>query len=625
MIEKDNEEKNKKKIAVYIRVSWEEQIDLYWPDNQREKIFNYINVRSEHWEIPTEDDIYFDGWISWTLEIEKRPALKSLFDKIEYSISDQKPYDMILVYKIDRFARRLTVLLEIVEKLKLYSIWFASVTESIDTDTPFGNAMLGILWVFAELERSLIEERTSWGREQALKDDKWMNDKYWFKRVENDPYIIPEEARVVGIIYDLFVNKRLSVSEIMKELRAQKIPIPTVTKTQKRKKETMDRTVNDIYKWWDKTIRTILTDEVYIGRYYYWKTKTIKDPKKWTIQIKVPKEEWQTTGTLFPAIIDEDLFYRAQELFQNKTWGIWRKENSDYILSWLLRCCACQHLRRDNKPLQIKWLPWGWVKSYVCNGKNSQKFEWRRCTVIPIPKEELEEFVIDHIKNFFGEPKHFERFVQDHKSNGASKKIINDQKEVFLLQYNKTTISLKNIDQQYDDWEIDKTSRDQKRNVKMIERAELEAKIANLNRTLKEQADIEKYKEWMWLIKDMIWKNLDKLFENRALLQRFLHYLISDIFVYSRDATEKDRLTGRKKIPYAIDIQMRLPQEIIQSLYEETKSNHEITEVIDAPSDPSKRPEIVKDEEIDEWEDEEIDDEIDINDDEWETLYYHKG
>lgn len=623
----------KKKIAVYIRVSSDDQVELYWPDNQKEKILNYINVRSEQREIPTEDDIYFDAWVSGTLEIDKRPALRSLFEKIEFGIWETKVYDMILVYKVDRFARRLSVLLEIVERLRLYDIWFASVTESLDTDTPFGNAMLGILWVFAELERSLIEERTSGGREQALKQWKRMNDKYGYKRVKNDPFILEDEAKNVVLIYDLFVNKKMSIANIARELRNRNIQVPAASKPSKRKKDSMDRVVSDIYKWWDKTIRTILTDEVYIGKYYYWKTKTVKDPKKWKITIDVPKEERKTSDMKFPEIISEEVFYRAQELFQDKGWWIWVKENSDYILSWLLRCCACQDLKIRNKLSPIKWLSWWWVKSYVCNGKNSQKFEWRRCTVIPIPKEELEEFVVNHIKEFFGEPRHFEKFVEDHKSNGASKKLLNEQKNMLLTQYNKISLGLKNIAQQYDDWEIDKTSRDQKKHIKIMERAEIEAKITALNKTLKEQADVEKYKEWMWLIKDMIWKNLDRLFENRTLLKRFLHYLISDIFVYSRDATEKDRVTGRKKagwevqkIPYAIDIQMRLPQEIIQSLYEETKSNHEITEVIEAPSDPSKRPETVKDldDEIEDDNDMEDEDFDDIDDDEWQTHYYYK-
>lgn len=622
MPEIKKEEIVKKKVAVYIRVSSDDQVELYWPDNQKEKILNYIKARGEQRELPIEDDIYFDAWVSGTLEIDKRPALKQLFDKIEYSAETQKPYDMILVYKIDRFARRLSVLLEIVERLRLYNVWFASVTESIDTDTPFGNAMLGILWVFAELERSLIQERTSGGREQAVKQGKWMNDKYWYERVNNDPFILEEEAKVVRMIYDFFVNQRLSVAEIVRKLADLKIPLPTATKTKKRKKEGMDRVVHDIYKRWDKTIRNILSDKVYIGEYYYWKTKTIKDPKKGNITVPVPEEERQKSTFKYASIIDENLFYQAQEMLDTKVWGTGRKENSDYLLSWLLRCCACQPLRRDNKPLNIKGLPWWKHKYYQCNGKNSQKFEGRRCRVVPLPKEELENFVVEHIKHFFWEAKHFELFVNQHKSNGVNTKYLNEQKDLLLSKYNKIELALRNIQQQYDDWEINKEDRDKKNHLKISERSEIEAKILVINKNLKEQADVEKYKAWMGLIKNMIGKNIDKLFDDRKLLQRFLNYLISDIFVYSRDATEKDKITGKKKangeiqqIPYAIDIQMRLPQEILQSLFEEAKSLEQISEELIAPSEKEL--------------DKEIDDMIKKNDERFEkeenAQHHYKG
>ena len=71
-----------------------------------------------------------------------------------------RPFDAVIVYRIDRFARNLRVLLSVIDELSAYGVDFISANESIDTSTPFGKAMLGIIGVFAELERNSIQERT---------------------------------------------------------------------------------------------------------------------------------------------------------------------------------------------------------------------------------------------------------------------------------------------------------------------------------------------------------------------------------------------------------------------------------------------------------------------------------
>lgn len=53
------------------------------------------------------------------------------------------------------------------------SVDFVSMNESFDTSTPFGRAMIGILSVFAQLEREQIRERTMMGKEERAKEGKW--------------------------------------------------------------------------------------------------------------------------------------------------------------------------------------------------------------------------------------------------------------------------------------------------------------------------------------------------------------------------------------------------------------------------------------------------------------------
>ena len=91
-----------------------------------------------------------------------RQELAKLLDRIG-------PGDTLLVFKIDRLARSLTHLFRVIEVLATVGASLKSITEPIGMDTAAGRAMLGMLGVFAELERDLIRERTIAGQIAAMK------------------------------------------------------------------------------------------------------------------------------------------------------------------------------------------------------------------------------------------------------------------------------------------------------------------------------------------------------------------------------------------------------------------------------------------------------------------------
>src|SRR5712671_324482 len=75
--------------------------------------------------------------------------------------------DVLVVWKLDRLGRSLRDLLALLDDLKARDVAFRSLTESIDTTTPTGRAMWQMVGILAELERSLIQERTKAGRAAA--------------------------------------------------------------------------------------------------------------------------------------------------------------------------------------------------------------------------------------------------------------------------------------------------------------------------------------------------------------------------------------------------------------------------------------------------------------------------
>ncbi|EBA14053.1 recombinase family protein [Roseobacter sp. CCS2] len=91
-----------------------------------------------------------------------RPVLAEAMDYLRTDAGDT-----LVVYKLDRVARSLPHLIEIMDNLKERGIEFQSVTEAIDTNTSSGRLMFHVVAAIAEFERDLIRERTQAGLNAA--------------------------------------------------------------------------------------------------------------------------------------------------------------------------------------------------------------------------------------------------------------------------------------------------------------------------------------------------------------------------------------------------------------------------------------------------------------------------
>ena len=90
----------------------------------------------------------------------KRPPLLRCLKTLQ-------PGDMLTAWKLDRLGRSLRYLITMLDDLRARNVKFQSLTEAIDTTTPTGCAMWQMIGVLAELERSLIIERTQAGMKEA--------------------------------------------------------------------------------------------------------------------------------------------------------------------------------------------------------------------------------------------------------------------------------------------------------------------------------------------------------------------------------------------------------------------------------------------------------------------------
>lgn len=142
---------NENRVAIYGRVSTDGQsVDL-----QINELREYVARRN--WQVVEE---YLDVGISGSKE--SRPALNRLM-----ADARQRKFDILLVWKIDRFGRSLKHLVNSLAELENVGVAFVSLRDSLDLSSPAGRLMAQLLGAISEFERSLITERVRAGIRNA--------------------------------------------------------------------------------------------------------------------------------------------------------------------------------------------------------------------------------------------------------------------------------------------------------------------------------------------------------------------------------------------------------------------------------------------------------------------------
>ena len=186
-----------KRAALYIRVSTLEQAqEGYSVGEQKERLIAYCKAKD--WLIA---DIYVDG--GYTGSNLKRPGIQKL-------MAETDKFEMVLVYKLDRLSRSQRDTLYLIEEVfRPNDVDFISRQESFDTSTPFGKAMIGLLAVFAQLEREQIKERTWMGRVARAKTGLYHGGGHipiGYEYSDGKLVINPYEAEQVKKIYEWYLS-----------------------------------------------------------------------------------------------------------------------------------------------------------------------------------------------------------------------------------------------------------------------------------------------------------------------------------------------------------------------------------------------------------------------------------
>ena len=145
--------KTGKRVAVYARVSTSGQT----VQNQLREL--RAVAKRQGWNIV---ETFTDEGISGAKGREKRPGFDALLTAIT-----RREVDLVAAWSVDRLGRSLQDLVAFLEELKAKGVDLYLHQQGLDTSTPAGKAMFGMLGVFAEFERAMIQERIRAGLARA--------------------------------------------------------------------------------------------------------------------------------------------------------------------------------------------------------------------------------------------------------------------------------------------------------------------------------------------------------------------------------------------------------------------------------------------------------------------------
>ncbi len=148
--------------------------------------------------------LFIDG--GFTGSNLERPEMQRLIKEVK-----EGKISSVIVYKLDRLSRSQKDTLYLIEEvLNPMGVDFISMNESMDTSTPLGRLMLGILSAFAQLERENIKERTKMGMKERIKAGYWPGGgriPFGYDYDSEKGILIPnKDADTVRLIYSLYLE-----------------------------------------------------------------------------------------------------------------------------------------------------------------------------------------------------------------------------------------------------------------------------------------------------------------------------------------------------------------------------------------------------------------------------------
>lgn len=302
------------KVAIYIRVSTHWQVDKDSLKVQERELISYCQM-----VLGINDYVVFTD-PGYSAKNTDRPDYQAMMDRIRTG-----EFSHLLVWKIDRISRNIIDFATMSEELKRLGVAFVSKNEQFDTSTAMGEAMLQIIMVFAQFERKQTSERVTavmlsragngqWNGGRVPYGYRWDKETSTFSLDEAEAGYVKRMAQLYEEHQSLlFVAKWLNDAGIATKSGAA---------------------------WTPSSLRVILTNPWYIGRYVY---NVHSDGRG---QKKRDESEWIFVDNHHEPILDEDEFYRIKFLLarnhrNSPSPGKSYTRKHIHVFSGIMRCGLC--------------------------------------------------------------------------------------------------------------------------------------------------------------------------------------------------------------------------------------------------------------------------------------------
>jgi site-specific DNA recombinase len=363
-------------IAIYARVSTSNQEDQKTIQAQ----ILALKVHAQEHNFFIVKEYTDDGWSGDSLV---RPALDQLRMDAKLNL-----WDGVLLYDPDRLARRYSYQELVGDELKEAGKKLLYVTTPAPQNS-IEKILFGVQGLFAEYERAKIADRFRLGKIRKLTEGHVMTTEapFGYTFIPNQGrkgdlsfqhgfyQINPDEAKIIKNIFEWVAYENLTISNVVRRLRDLNI------EPRKSKRKV----------WATSTLSTLLKNKTFIGEAHYgrsiavvptraFKQEAYKRNKKSSRKI-APESTWYKVKV--PAIIEEKLFYRAQEVIKMNFEKCVRHTKNQYLLSGKIYC-VCGSRRAGEGPQKGKHL------YYRCSDKIKR---------FPLPRECFEKAVLARLSD----------------------------------------------------------------------------------------------------------------------------------------------------------------------------------------------------------------------------------
>ena len=529
--------KKQKKCYIYTRVSTSMQVEGYSLDAQKDKLRKYADYQ----EMSIVGEYSDDGKSGKS--VEGRPQFKQMLADIE---SGKDNVDYVLVFKLSRFGRNAADVLSSLQKMQDYGVNLICVEDGIDSSKDAGKLMISVLSAVAEIERENILVQTMEGRRQKAREGRWNGGfaPYGYQLVNGELIIAEDEAEIIRIIYDKFVNTTMGMAAIAAFLNNSGY----------KKKLRQNNTIKGFS---TSFVKGVLDNPIYCGKLAFGRRKNEKIPGTRNEYHIVKQKEYMLNDGIHEAIISEEMWnqaYRKRQetgVLQVKTHSL----EHEHILSGIIKCPVCGsgmygNVNRKKHPDGSHYKDYFY---YAC--KHRKLVDGHRCTYKRQWNEErINAAVEEIIRKFVKNPK-FEQEIRKQIGSSIDTTELDREYDGLKDRLNQTTGAKNRLADQMDHLSVSDKNYDKKYNDMQERLDKLYDEITDIENAM-EEVETRLYNIRQDKIsEDNVYQFLlffDKLYDKFTDLEKktFLKSFLSDVFIYEEEQKDGRILRGlRFKFP----------------------------------------------------------------------------